>query len=254
MAEPLNIPAGGKKKGLDKRKKMLLVGGAAALLLLLLYVRSKSSSGSSSQSEQDAINTAAEQAALQQEQQDMANMGYLGSATGSGAGYYDPGSSSSSSTPSWMDPSTGMPWFMETSPSTPSAPSTPTPPPAPVTVTINNPASNTPPTTNMPSGPGTPTSTPSSPPPATTVASLLGSLAGVAGIIAAPTGSRTTKSGYVTVNTGGSNYAYVPVGLAPKGMTIYHNLSSTNPDPRIAQGLGHGLWAVPANFYKTGGI
>jgi hypothetical protein len=71
------------------------------------------------------------------------------------------------------------------------------------------------------------------------------------GAILAPAGSRTTKTGYVTVGTGGNNYQYVPTNLVGSGQTIYHSVSSTNPAPGIAKGIGNGLWAVPANFYNA---
>jgi hypothetical protein len=242
MAQPA-IPA----KGLAKHKKTLVIAGAAGLLLLL-YLRSRSASSSSSTTstnQQDAINLAAQQAALQQQQSDLAT--YAGSATGGtsggGGGYYY-GSSSTA-----IDPNTGIAYATElanaqaavgSSPST-SQSSTPA-------VTNNYYTAPQPATTSMPTGPGTPASTGTGSSTAT-LSSVPSLLSSVKGIIAAPSGSRTTKSGYVTVGTGGSNYVYVPTSLAPSGYTIFHSLTSTTPVAG-AKGLGHGLWAVPANYYR----
>ncbi len=234
MAQPA-IPA----KGLAKHKKTLVIAGAAGLLLLL-YLRSRSASSSSSTTstnQQDAINLAAQQAALQQQQSDLAT--YAGSATGGtsggGGGYYY-GSSSPA-----IDPNTGIAYATElanaqaavgSSPST-SQSSTPA-------VTNNYYTAPQPATTSMPTGTGTPASTGSSSP------SILSSIKGA---IALPSGSRTTKAGYVTVGTGGGGYIGVPTSLAPAGSTIYHSLSKTSP-VQGARGLGNGLWAVPANYYR----
>lgn len=122
--------------------------------------------------------------------------------------------------------------LMPQAPSTPSAPSTPAP---------------------------TPATTPANPP-NNTAAQVTGALISTgkllaSGAIFAPAGDRTTKNGYVTVGTGGGNYQYVPTSVAPKGDTIYHDVSGTQPVAG-AKGLGNGLWAVPANFYSSlaGGV
>lgn len=113
------------------------------------------------------------------------------------------------------------------------APTT-TPTAPPVNVTVNTPSSST--------GGGAPNAPAAAE--AHTVSTISTGKLLSSGAILAPTGNRTTKSGYVTVGTGGGNYQYVPVSLAPKGYTIYHSVSSSKPQAN-AKGLGNGLWAVP---------
>lgn len=230
--------------------------GLAGIITIYLFYRSQSASGTSSTAAQQAAQGIDPNTGVPYSQEESAYLSSLSPGTqtssGSGGDTTGAGAGGAYDLNSFLTTLAGLEAagvnFGTTAPTPMPAPVGPTPP-APA------PGAPAPAPAPAPSNGTTTPGTGGSPGTNTQVGQRLstGALL-VANAILAPFGSRTTKQGYVTVGTGGGNYQYVPVNIAPRGFTLFHTISGTNPAPRIARGLGHGLWAVPANYYRTGGI